>query len=62
MKAAILKAFNNPTEKTADEDTKRQVKGTNNLQTAVTMAKINIPILWQVMEVQLSFQKAKAAV
>ncbi|XP_010779145.1 ubiquitin carboxyl-terminal hydrolase 45 isoform X1 [Notothenia coriiceps] len=26
VKAAILKAFNNPTEKTADEDTKRQVK------------------------------------
>lgn len=23
----ILKAFNNPTEKTADEDIKRQVKG-----------------------------------
>lgn len=27
VKAGILKAFNNPTEKTADEDTKRQVKG-----------------------------------
>ncbi|KAK7886479.1 hypothetical protein WMY93_026100 [Mugilogobius chulae] len=26
VKAAILKAFNNPTEKTADEETKRQVK------------------------------------
>uniref|UniRef100_A0A4W4FJB7 Ubiquitin carboxyl-terminal hydrolase n=1 Tax=Electrophorus electricus TaxID=8005 RepID=A0A4W4FJB7_ELEEL len=26
IKAAILKAFNNPTEKTADEETKRQVK------------------------------------
>ncbi|KAM3613697.1 uncharacterized protein V6R79_003711 [Siganus canaliculatus] len=26
VKAGILKAFNNPTEKTADEDTKRQVK------------------------------------
>lgn len=27
IKAGILKAFNNPTEKTADEETKRQVKG-----------------------------------
>lgn len=27
VKVGILKAFNNPTEKTADEDIKRQVKG-----------------------------------
>lgn len=52
VKAGILKAFNNPTEKTADEETKRQVKGPYTCCARQT-AKINSPILWQLMEIQL---------
>lgn len=57
VKAGILKAFNNPTERTADDDTKRQVKGSKDCRRQI--AKSNSPILWHFVELQHSYHFSK---